>query len=334
MRVFKYRSGSETTLRRDIRSLYRNEIYAAPIESLNDLFEARVTVNGQTFNVGRLLSNIGLTTYTAHIRDAEKKLLSMIEDFVAKAKGWGVYSLSTTAIDELLWAYYGDSHRGFCIEYDLDQLISYGLEDQSSIDVTYQADVPEISFADLSLLSDSHEPITKKIIGTKSKRWSHESEIRVVTGKPGAFEYDYRAAKAIYFGARSTGNLRRRVMRVMAGRGLSYYEVRAEGETYRLKEFALPDQFESRPRYRSRYAPIEDGVPYWDDTISPHRDSILKAIEIVRQEPYCERIIDSYLSSHGTAENPMFYVTYERSDGQTRNHHLSQSELDSYKSDA
>lgn len=334
MRVFKYRSGSSNTLRRDIRSLYRNEIYAAPIDSLNDLFEARVTVNGETFNVGLLLSNLGLINYTYKIKEAEAKFLSALRELLVTAKRWGVYSLSKTAFDELLWAYYGDSHRGFCIEYELDQLISYKLEAQSRIAVAYHDAVPEIGLSDLSSLGKSHEQLATKLIGTKSKRWSHESEIRVVTGDAGLYEYDFRAVKSIYFGARSSANLRRRIMRAMAGRGLDYYEVRAEGETYRLKRVVLPDQFGDRPRYRSRCAPIEDGVPYWDDTISPHRASILKAMEIVRREPYCERVVDAYLSQRGTAENPVYYVTYERSDGQTRNHHISQSELDSYRSDA
>ena len=35
----------------------------------------------------------------------------------------GIYSLSRTPYDELMWSHYGESHEGFCIEYDLERLI-------------------------------------------------------------------------------------------------------------------------------------------------------------------------------------------------------------------
>lgn len=54
---------------------------------------------------------------------------------------------------------------------------------------------------------------------------------------------------------------------------------------------------------------------------------VQRAIEIVRREPYCERVTDAYLSSKGTKEDQAYYVTYERSDGVPRNFWISQSQI-------
>lgn len=235
MRLFKYRGGPEDIVRRDLRTLFRNEVYAAPVQSLNDLFEAQITIHGETFRVGHILSAVGLGAYTMDAKLAEDRFLSEIEAFALRARTWGVYSLSQSATDELLWAYYADAHRGFCLEYELDELLTYKLHGQGWATVDYQDEVPKITLADVMTIEKSQDGLIRKFIGTKSMRWRHEAEVRVVTGQPGPFEYDFRALKAIYFGARSSQHLRRRVMRAMAGRGLNYFEVTPRGETYALE---------------------------------------------------------------------------------------------------
>lgn len=328
MRVFKYRGGPEDIISRDLRTLFRNEIYAAPIESLNDLFEAQVKIHGQTFRVGHILSSVGLASYNEKTAAAEVKFLSEIETFAKRVRSWGVYSLSRTSTDELLWAYYADSHRGFCLEYELEELLAYKLHGQGWTTVDYQIDVPTITLNDLLTIDKSCDSLTRKFIGTKSRRWQHEGEVRIITGQPGLFEYDFRALKSIYFGARSTPHLRRRVMRAMAGRNLHYFEVSPTGHTYTLKVSEIPDMFARATEYRKRIAPVEAGVPYFDGKTSAYKDEILRAIEIVRREPYCERVIDAYLSSRGTTENPVFYITYERSDGLPQNYFLSKQQIE------
>lgn len=328
MRVFKYRGGPEDIIRRDIRTLFKNEIYAAPVDSLNDLFEAQVKIHGQTFRIGYLLGAVSLKNYMREAKPAEDRFLKEIEGFAQGVRDWGVYSLSQSATDELLWAYYADSHRGFCLEYELDELMAYKLSGQRWTTVDYQDNVPAIELVDVLAIEKSQDKLVQKFIGTKSKRWQHESEVRVVTHQPGLFEYDFRALKAVYFGARSTRHLRRRVMRAMAGRGLRYFEVGFTEHTYVLKISPISDEFARETNYRKRVATVEEGVPYWDKKTSLYKNEILRAIEIVRRDPYCERVIDAYLSSSGTPENPIFYVTYERSDGLPQNCFLSKQKID------
>lgn len=327
MRVFKYRGGGEDIQRRDIRSVARNQIYAARLDTLNDLFEARVEIDGESFRVARLLSSLSFGTYGKKAARAESTFIQALTEFASNTKKFGVYSLGTSATDELLWAHYADSHRGFCLEFELDELLTYTLENQATFRVQYQNEVPVVSLSDFSNLDNPNGPLLKKFIGTKSKRWEYEAEVRVVTGEFGFFEYDFRALKAIYFGARSSPHLRRLVMRVMAGRALRYFHVLPHDRGYALEAVPIEDSYAREATYRSRVAPVEPGIPYLPAELERHRPMLEKAIEIVRREPYCERVTDAYLSSKSTEEDPVYYVTYDRSDGLPRNFWISRSEI-------
>jgi hypothetical protein len=118
-------------------------------------------------------------------------------------------------------------------------------------------------------------------------------------------------------------------MRVLKGRGISYYLMKPKNGTYKLEKHSLDDVFLNAPAYLTKLAPVEDGIPYIDDVLRPYEDLVRKAIEIVRRDPYCEKVIDVYISgSKGTENNPVFYVTYDRSDGLARNFYISKNEIE------
>lgn len=73
----------------------------------------------------------------------------------------GIYSLSkpkeneTFPCNELLWAHYANSHKGFCIEYDLDILLknhSSQFDIRNQIHVVYKNERPEVSESDSLLM--------------------------------------------------------------------------------------------------------------------------------------------------------------------------------------
>ena len=329
MRVFKYRGGSKEILERDIRTLENDQIFSAPIVSLNDPFEARVKIHEETFRIGKIFSLLTTFKYTDQIKEAGKQFLKSLNAFLESSKKWGIYSLSKSYKDELLWAYYADSHRGFCIEYNLEELVKYKIGQEIIIDVEYKSDIPIITINDLINISNIDKTLSQKIIGTKSTRWAHESEIRILTGRTGLYDFDYRAVKSFYFGHRSNEDFQRRLMEVLKGRGIKYYLVAPVDDTYKLEKTEIADLYGNAEKYRARIAPIEEGVPYLDKTISPYSELISKAIEIVRRDPYCEKVVDAYISgSKGTDEDPVFYITYERSDGIPQNFYLSKSEIE------
>jgi len=326
MRVYKYRGGDKKIVRRDLRALANNQIYLAPIDTLNDPFEAKVNVLDQSFEFGKALNLFTSIEHKEKVSEFEQQFLALTRDFINSSKTWGIYSLSKTFNDELLWSYYANSHEGFCVEYDIEKLMEYKIPTEPIINVSYQDEMPTIT--SLDILNVNQRIIQKKLVGTKSKRWEHENEVRIVTGEHGLFEYDYRALKSIYFGSRSDEKFRKLTMRILKGRRIKYFLMQSKEGLYELEALELHDPFFQAPKYFSSIAPIEEGVPHIDDTLKPYEELINKAIEIVRREPYCKKILNVYISSsRGSTENPVFYVTCKHQDGFEQNIFLSKQEV-------
>ena len=322
-RVFKYRGGDDLVVKRDLRSLYKNEIYAAPFSSLNDPLEATVILDQQSFEFGSLILNRAIGVKLEQALKANAKLKVAVEKFILFTKNIGVYSLSQTETDELLWAHYANSHQGFCLEYSLDELMSYQLEGETLLEVDYK-DAPPI----LSLMNLDSEQTYKQLVATKSKSWEYEREIRACVGSSGIREYDFRALKAVYFGVRCSSRIIRITMRLLRGRKLKYYQMQLVEGSYKLEPVPIDDRYIGATPYRERVAPIAEDVPYLDEKIMPYEREIRAAIEIARRDPYCERVCDAYLSGQkGTYDNPVFYVTYDRSDGLPRILYYSAEEI-------
>lgn len=168
MKAYKYRANlldAKTLKRRDTVSLLKYEFYASQFNDLNDPFEG---------------------SFELKMEDSDKtKFYKEINPFDK-----GLYSLAlpiqgeTFPSNELMWAHYADSHRGFCIEYELtefEKILTPDFDIRGRINISYQADMPSISNEDFSDVFC----IQKKVFGTKSFAWNSENEIRLVFDKSG-----------------------------------------------------------------------------------------------------------------------------------------------------
>ncbi len=300
------------------RSLMNNQFFSASLESLNDIQEAKIKINGTQIDV----FDIFLKSATSHSVDNSFK--DILENFIKEANKYGIYSLSKNYDNELLWAYYSNSHQGFCIEYDLDILKQCQLNQEFFNDVEYHKDIPIIE------LNDIFEPkdLVKKILATKSIAWEHEEEFRIVTGTVGLYHFYNRSVKSIYFGYRTPENTTKLIMSTLRGRGVKYYKMHPKQDLYELEKIEIEDVHKDYSIYANKKNKF---IPEFDKTTEPYKDLILKAIIIVEQELLCEKVLDAYLSSSkGTKENPVFYVTYENKIKNlfTRNYFISKEEIE------
>ena len=181
--------------------------------------------------------------------------------FYKEVKNYGIYSLSKTEKDELLWAYYANSHKGFCIEYDLEILLKIKSVNLNCI-VQYDENLPKLNFSSV-FHHNSISKLTKLILGTKSKRWLHEEEIRIIINHLGKVEYDARAVKAIYFGFKMPktyldlheNNMKlpnelspvcqEQVMEAMKGRGIKYFQMKLKSNSYEFEYTEIEDLFKN-----------------------------------------------------------------------------------------
>lgn len=218
-KVYKYRANIHYEARaKDSVLLANNIIYAAPIKSLNDPFE----------------SSVELPKSERH----EHWVTPIIQD-IGKI---GVYSLSKPAENdkfpnnELLWAHYANSHKGFCIEYDLDKLINHnskGYDIRNVINIGYQDERPEVTEFDDVLT------IQKKVFGTKSLAWKYENEVRLVFNEAGEKIIIPNAVSAIYLGLRISLEDRRDIIQKTSEWDIEYYQIERVSNSYKLKSTRL-----------------------------------------------------------------------------------------------
>lgn len=236
MLVYKYRKGDDETFDRDLNSIKNNLFFAPKYDLLNDPCETLVCTdkfNQQTKAISFLLGK----NKEEQISDVQK---AVNELFHVKKKIFGIYSLSKIYNDELLWAHYSNSHKGFCIEYDLEKLLAYQKEfGMYSFDVEYYKNPPQYTIKDIN--KRGAEFTVKKIAGYKSLRWGYEKEYRIVTDFHGNTPYSFEAVKGIYFGVNMLETQKQKMIKTLRGRGIQFYQIQQVPKTYKFERIPIND---------------------------------------------------------------------------------------------
>lgn len=239
MLVYKYRSGTEN----DIKALENNQYWTSSIEQLNDPCEA-IT---DTKRVKKFLNYIGQKV-GAKTKEDYDLINDNTDEVLSMDNKMGIYSLSKTPLDELLWAHYANSHKGFCIEYDLDILLKNdGGNHVHSFPVFYSNKPPKIGFWDI--IKNEKNSMIKKFAFHKSKRWEYEQEHRIVTSKIGLNSYNPKALKSIYFGLKISQSDKNQIINLLQSRGISFYQIELEKNSYSFKTVELKTDKELKSNY-------------------------------------------------------------------------------------
>ena len=249
MIAYKFRSGRGAMdnngvdlFERDIQLLAQDSIYIPTVKQLNDPSEA--VVDDRAFKIMLdVLTPLSSGDASEYVKDSFQVLLTKIQES-------GVYSLSREIKNELMWAYYASGHYGYAIIFDTEVLAkSYDRGEWGGMyefDVRYKKSVP---IFDISKIDKKIETLTC-LVGTKSKAWKHEAEHRLVFDKGGEIlKIDYRAIKGFVFGCRMDSQDVDYVMRVFAGRELSYYQMDLKCNTYEFTLKRLNDRYPDANKY-------------------------------------------------------------------------------------
>ena len=241
MIVYKYRGGN---FERDLDSLVNNFYWAPKFENLNDPCET--LINTDPFKIqSKAFAKLFGKEKSTQFLEVEKALHNLFE---VKKKGIGIYSLSKTFKDELLWAHYADSHKGFCIEYELDLLAnSYKSFETFSFPVIYTKKPPEYNIRDIN--KTSSDKIVQKLAGYKSKRWNYEQEHRIVTGFYGEHPYDPICLKSIYFGLNMKESEKEIMIEKLKGRNIQFFQMIQKHNSYDFNALKINDLKEERFTY-------------------------------------------------------------------------------------
>lgn len=133
-----------------------------------------------------------------------------------------IFSVSISNTSNLLWAHYASSHKGFCIEFDFDEI-------EQPQKVTYQKDIASVSLLDLLRYNLGIDTSTefgikmKNALLVKLEEWRDEREYRwILSDKMGIvpkgekyikIEYAPRKVKSIIFGCRMLDDVKKYIIK-------------------------------------------------------------------------------------------------------------------------
>lgn len=326
MLVYKYRGGA---FERDLESLKKDEFWTSSTSQLNDPCEGLISINDYEQQIGNLKKNFPQQSTNLNlIEQSFRNIINM------KDTKLGIFSLSKTYNDELLWAHYADSHRGFCIEYNLELLISKQQIRHRYFDVQYSNSIPNLNFSKI-LEKEDPDTLIKTILGYKSERWSYENELRIITELQGINSYDYRAVKAIHFGLKTPNEEIMRLMDTLKGRKIKYFQMYLKPNSFKFEARPIADKSPTNERYKYSIAPIAEqavdpsSMKVGYEKFTPY---LYKLAEIIRREPDCSEVSYIELSySKSTVINPVFFAQYKTqlNDFFTHTVHYTTAEIDS-----
>jgi hypothetical protein len=244
MLVYKYRGGDDKIFERDLNSLEKNYFWSSNFNDLNDPLEN--SINEDVFKKEiTLLDRI----FGKKSKKEFSRVKNSFENLLSQNLNIGIYSLSKSFEEKLLWSYYANAHKGFCIEYDLDKLLTDHVDkERYSFPVIYKKSHPKVSLLDIPSISKSTN-LVQKAFGTKSMEWEHEKEYRIVTNEFGKHNYDYKAVKSIYFGLKMGENEKNLIIDRLRGRGIKYYQMIQLENNYGLKAVPLENNNDSEITY-------------------------------------------------------------------------------------
>jgi hypothetical protein len=212
MKVYKYCSNYTYV----IKLLSRSKIYTPNKQQLNDPFEGIVT--SKIYDDYKLIKNyLSPSSYEYKI--------TLINKLLVQIGYLGIYSMSKTWKNELLWAHYSDSHKGFCIEYKLEDMLlakSKTVIFPKILEIEYSNEPPIYSLDGMDRINE--DQLLTILIGTKSIPWKHEKEVRLIFKDNGEQEINNKAIRSIIFGARASNeDINKTIIRM--SNKLKYYKI-------------------------------------------------------------------------------------------------------------
>lgn len=248
---FKYKALSLTpkgelddrSTRTVVNPIVQSYYYLPTREKLNDPNEGVYKDQIQSGVAAFLQGVMGL----GERNELSKSLYDLASKIVQSTDSSGVFSLSKTVTDELMWAHYGASHFGLAIEYSLDQLTRFSsTQHLHCFDMEYVKEPPSL---DMHRLQGRTHEVVRTMLGHKSPRWLYEEEFRIVLDNiNGPLPHDYRAVKSITFGLKVPEHIRTIIFDATKHKVPEYYEICKIAGTYLLERKLLEDMSGESPK--------------------------------------------------------------------------------------
>jgi len=193
-----------------------------------------------------------------------------------------------------LWAYYANGHLGIAIEYNLDKLTRFSPPNNSRIiEVTY----PEKpNTFDMKMLQANPNSAIDQILGSKSKNWAHESELRVVVENMcGQLAHDYRAVESVTFGLNVPHEIQAQIFKMTKAKVKHFYKMNVISNSFNFERVKL-QQFEGQHPAGNMQNINFDGL--LSGFFDKKRQTIINNInELINNDPHFEELLHAEIST-------------------------------------
>lgn len=143
----------------------------------------------------------------------------------------GVSCFAEKNDDLLMWSHYGDSHKGFCLEFRTD----FGTFEKLRR-VAYSKSMPQIDLREFSA-NPGNTDFIGDLYCTKASEWSYEQEWRLLRDVSGLHAYEQKELKAIYFGPRMDNHAKEQLRTIAQGlsSGIELWQVSQAKDRFELE---------------------------------------------------------------------------------------------------
>lgn len=211
--LYKYQCVTQYSM----SSLANQTVWLSSPASFNDPFDCAINLDQKKLKesvahaVGALGENVelkdSLDVPSAAYESAYRQLREGLRATMQKI---GVLCLSETPSEILMWSHYANYHKGFCIEYRVDET---SVLSRTARPVRYTDIYPSLSLKNLP--SDAEENFIDVCVYTKAKQWSYEREWRAIMPSGEKLYHAPAPISAIIFGARMPDDHKRAICQIL-----------------------------------------------------------------------------------------------------------------------
>ncbi len=178
----KYRSINEYS----INSLKNDTVWFDKPSNYNDPYDCSITITGELIrnyinqNIEKLESNIGSNFDSKQkVELYDFQFSGLIDEFNGYIQNSCLISCFSAKSDSLLmWSHYSDSHKGFCLVYDISKVDTNSMIRKNLYPVNYVQNKFDLACYLDDALSPEYPCVAS--LCWKNMEWSYENEYRIV----------------------------------------------------------------------------------------------------------------------------------------------------------
>lgn len=236
--LFKYRSVDDYS----ISSLLNDTLWFDHPANFNDPYDCSVNFTGDI--IDDYINNLWKTiSEKAGIKSKLEKQVynfyhsSIIEKFdKAISNSCLVCCFSSNVNSMLMWSHYANSHKGFCIAYDISKLDKNNIMRKNLYPVIYKKEKFDVSYYLDSAICPKYPAIAG--LCWKSREWSYEDEYRIILPcKDNIKEpklFNVLKPSAIFLGSKIDQKSEEKIENIALDRKIEVYKAECDSKSFTI----------------------------------------------------------------------------------------------------